>query len=64
MCVYVNSVHTCTLYAVLLIPVLYHVTLHKVTCVLHITVFYKTEIKPATEERSVFQTANIIAQYN
>jgi len=62
-CVGLNSVHTCIVYAVLLIPVLFHVTLHKHKCVLHIAVFYKTE-KLVIEKVSVFRTANRIAQYN
>jgi len=64
LCVCVNSVHTCTLYAVSLIPVSCHIKLHKPICVLHITVLYKTELKPATKEGSIFQTANRIAWYN
>jgi len=43
LCVCVNSVHTCTVYAVLLIPVLHHITLHKHICVLHTTVLHKTK---------------------
>jgi hypothetical protein len=52
------------MYAVSFIPVLRHVTLHKPMYVLHITVFYNTELKPATKEGSIFQTANRIAQYS
>jgi len=61
-CVGLNSVHTCIVYTVLLVAVLFHVKLHKPLCVLHIAVFYKTE-KLVIEKVSVFRTANRIAQY-